>query len=301
MVLFGDCGHALMMALHIDVRGDFPPLSRDDINYSPRPFSYYRDHDMKRRSVQVLQKPSRKVCHDWIFSSSTNTHIAIDKPLFKTYTSFDSYVLSLADHRKIEVKGIGSVELKIRCRQDSRNERTIVLENVLHVPSWLCNIFSDVYFMPLRAFEHLWTESGVKFMVREDDRLQHWGYTENFCGLDRLVLGRRHDGRSPMLDDRDREVYAVNVVWPRGQQGEWEMYAAAHLKKEVKNCETITSRVQIRESISMLGNLSKQSSRSQLKEINANTTPTRKNRDVKISSLKAAASSLSLVRAATLR
>lgn len=290
-----------MTALHIDTRGNLPPISRDGVNYSPRPFSYYREHDMKRRSVQVLQKPSRRLCHDWIFSSSTNVHVAIDKPMFKTYTTFDSYVLSLADYRKIEVKGIGSVEIRIRCKQDSKSERTIMLENVLHIPSWLCNIFSDVYFMPLRTFEHVWTESGVNFMIREDDKLQHWGYTESFRGLDRLVLGRRHDGRSPMLEDKDREVYAVNVVWPRSQQDEWDVFASIHLKKEVKSHETPISRKQIRESISILGNLSKQSSRSHLKEISAYTTPTRKPRDSKINPLKVAASSISLVRAATFR
>jgi hypothetical protein len=162
-------------------------------------------------------------CFDWIFSSASNTHIAIDRSAFKTYTPFKSYVLTIADHRQILVKGIGSVDLDLRRKWGSRKCHTITLDNVLHAPGWMCNIFSDVYFEANGQFEHSWATEGVQFMKEKDQgKLRTWGFTEEFCGLDRLVLARNVRGRSPMLEDPDREVFSINVKWPQGQMDRWE-------------------------------------------------------------------------------
>lgn len=62
-------------------------------------------------------------------------------------------------------------------------------------------------------------------MKRKDEgKLRTWGFTEEFCDLDRLVLARNVRGRSPMLEDPDREVFSINVKWPQGQRDRWEAF-----------------------------------------------------------------------------
>jgi hypothetical protein len=169
---------------------------------------------------------NRQPCYDWIFSSASNVHVAIDRSSFKTYAPFKSYVLTVSDYRQIPVLGIGTVDLDLRRKKGSRQCHTITLENVLHVPSWMCNVFSDVYFEPVAGngeFEHEWGREGVQFMKRkEGDKLRTWGYTEEFSGLDRLVLARSVKGRSPMAEDAGREIFSVNLNFPQSQRDRWE-------------------------------------------------------------------------------
>lgn len=167
--------------------------------------------------------PKKLPCYDWIFSSASNVHIAVDRASFKTYIPFRTYVLAIADQRQVPAKGIGTVELRIRRQPGTKEGHKILLENVLHIPSWICNIFSDVHLQPARDFEHDWSDFGVSFQQKKDDKWKPWGYTENFCGLDKLVLSRQLQGRSPMLDDKDREVFSVNVTWPQHQRDKWHM------------------------------------------------------------------------------
>lgn len=180
---------------------------------------------IKPDSSKVLLHNSNP-CYDWIFSSASNVHIAIDRSVFKTYTPFMTYVLAVSDHRQIPVKGIGSVDLDLRRKKGSRKCHTITLEHVLHAPSWMCNVFSDVYFEQGNGkFEYTWGKEGIQFMKRKDGgELRTWGFTEDFCGLERLELARDLKGTSPMLDDPDREVFSINVKWSQGQQDRWEVF-----------------------------------------------------------------------------
>jgi hypothetical protein len=74
------------------------------------------------------------LCHDWIFSSASNVRVAIDRSTFKTYSAFKSYVLTVPDGTPVKVRGIGTVELKIRRQPSNKESHYITLENVLHVP-----------------------------------------------------------------------------------------------------------------------------------------------------------------------
>ncbi len=90
----------------------------------------------------------------------------------------------------------------------------------------MCNVFSGIYFERGNGqFEHTWGKEGVQFMKRKDEgELRTWGFTEDFCGLERLVLARNLKGGSPMLDDPDREVFSINVKWSQGQKERWEVF-----------------------------------------------------------------------------
>ena len=219
------------MAFRLDPRGDLPPPII-------QPSSYYYTHHSRVPSYGVLtKKPKKKQCYDWIFSTASNVHIAIDRTAFKTYVAFKSYVLTISDQRQVPIRGIGSVELKLKREPGSRDNHKITLENVLHVPNWYCNIFSDVYFFPASSYEHTWTEFGVNFFMRDKEIFKPWGYTENFCGLDKLVPSKHQPGRSPMLEDPDREVFSVSLTWPQSQQDKWTNLISGEMKKEAERIE----------------------------------------------------------------
>lgn len=214
-----------------DPRGDLPSLGIHLITPQILP---------TRRSFRKLPKGKnhkKLPCYDWIFSSATNIHIAVDKSSFKTFTPFDSYILTVAGQQRVHVRGIGSVDLKIRCRPNGRDSRLISLDNVLYVPSWPCNIFSDCYFDPPHDFEHLWIDNGVCFSKKVHGRIKAWGYTESFCGLDRLVLSRKPRGRSPMLEDKEREVWSVNLRWPQSQRDKWQAFYNKELQRMAREHE----------------------------------------------------------------
>jgi hypothetical protein len=227
------------MAFRFDPRGDLPVPIIQNTSFYHRPDSTLSRYDQRRSGAYVFSPPKKKTCYDWIFSSASNVHIAVDRSAFKKYVSFKSYVLAVADQRQVPVKGIGTVELKIRRQPGGRESHRITLENVLHVP-WLCNILSDVYFQPAKDYEHNWTDVGVNFQKLDGERWKPWGYTENFCGLDKLVLARKLDGRSPMLEDKEREVFSVNVMWPQSQRDKWERLIALEMKMEAEEHEANT-------------------------------------------------------------
>ena len=242
------------MAFRFDPRGDLPAPTIQSTYYKPLLPNGRRDDDIWRRSGvqssnglhsyatsgrlsgQQMNTRARQpaitpvtavACHDWIFSSASNVHVAVDRSAFKTYTCFKSHVLRVADQSPVKVRGIGTVELKIRRQPGSKESHTIILENVLHVPKWICNVFSDIYFTPINAFEHTWTDFGVSFLRKEDGKLKYWGFTEGFLGLERLVLAKKTRGRSPMLEDQDREVFSVSLAWPQAQRDKWEAQLTA--------------------------------------------------------------------------
>ncbi|EXJ93674.1 hypothetical protein A1O1_02066 [Capronia coronata CBS 617.96] len=217
------------MAFHFDPRRDLPPPNIE-------PSSYYTSRRTASYGIP-LKKAKAKQCYDWIFSSASNVHVAIDRAAFKTYFPFRSYVLTVADQRQVFVRGIGTVEVKIRREPGGKDSHTVCLENVLHIPDWICNIVSDICFVPAAKHEHSWTEFGVNFFVREKESLRPWGYTENFCGLDRLVLSRNLHGRSPMLEDADREVFCVSLTWPESQRDKWDELIAQGVRQEAERLE----------------------------------------------------------------
>jgi hypothetical protein len=216
------------MSFMLDPRGDLPPPTI-------QPSSYYYTHHHRRGTSYALptkKQKKKKQCYDWIFSTASNVHVAIDHSTFKTYTPFKSYVLTVSDQRQVSVRGIGTVELKLKREPGSRENHTIVLQSVLHVPDWLCNVFSDIFFTPASSYEHTWTEFGVSFFARNQHVFKPWGFTESFCGLDRLVLSKNHQGRSPMMEDPDREVFSVSLTWPQSQMSKRDAFVADNMKKE---------------------------------------------------------------------
>lgn len=177
------------------------------------------------------------VCSDWIFTSASNAHVAVDRDAFQSYTPFESYVLTVAEQKQITVKGIGSVELKVKRSAKAREWHTVVLKDVLHVPNWVCNIFSDTFFDE-GEYDHMWTSEGAVFWERkratvygqkkkEKISLSEWGYTEDFFGLERLGIAMESHRltRSIMAEEyktTGKEIWSVNLTWPGSQKMKWD-------------------------------------------------------------------------------
>ncbi|KAL9623231.1 MAG: hypothetical protein Q9160_002546 [Pyrenula sp. 1 TL-2023] len=189
-----------------------------------------------RYYAQQEEDEPEPLCSDWIFTSASNAHIAIDKGSFKKYTPFESYVLTVADKRHLSVRGIGCVELKVKRSAKSSESHTVLLENVLHVPEWVCNIFSDTFFDG-GEYAHLWTSEGAAFWEKkyvetqdegaEEARLVEWGYTHDLFGLEKLRVVEPSGGRSIITEEYDangKEIWCVNLAWPASQMMKWKMF-----------------------------------------------------------------------------
>lgn len=239
----------MMDSLRLDPRADLvvPVFDHRAFHFRPKSTVNSRDKRSSVMSMPPASFPRRKPCYDWIFSSASNVHIAIDRSAFKTYIPFRTYVLAIADQRQVPAKGIGTVELKIKRQPGSKESHKVVLENVLYVPNWLCNIISDAHFTPAQDFEHNWSEFGFYFQQRKDDKWRPWGYTEAFCGLERLVLYKDLAGRSPMLEDEDREVYSVNVSWPQHQRTKWTAMVEEEEQKLARQREREAAKNELKE------------------------------------------------------
>jgi gag-polypeptide of LTR copia-type/Domain of unknown function (DUF4219)/GAG-pre-integrase domain len=80
----------------------------------------------------------------WILDSGASSHMAWDKTSFNSYKPLSGTTISVAaDGRggggKVAVAGVGSVEIKTIV--DGR-DKTVVLQDVLHVPTLVVNLFS---------------------------------------------------------------------------------------------------------------------------------------------------------------
>lgn len=205
-----------------------PQRQRNSYAALTAPHRYYTQQEEEERPEPL--------CADWIFTSASNAHIAINKGIFKKYTPFESYVLTLADRKHLSVRGIGSVELQIKKSATGNDSHTVLLENVLHVPEWVCNIFSDTFFEG-GAYAHLWTNEGAVFWEKkyvegpegepEETHLVEWGYTNEFFGLEKLKIVEPSVGRSIITEEYEangKEIWCVNLTWPASQMMKWDKH-----------------------------------------------------------------------------
>ncbi|KAL4992657.1 hypothetical protein BDW68DRAFT_173046 [Aspergillus falconensis] len=112
-------------------------------------------------------------CYDWIINSGT-THYARDRYIFTTYRP-----------TKIFVAGIGTVELRVKVPGSTRispKSRTLVLDNVLHLPHAVCNGFSARLYRKIHG-----GGTGKDGGVDAEGLLPLW-CSEKFGDVSRLVL-----------------------------------------------------------------------------------------------------------------
>ncbi|KAL9085645.1 MAG: hypothetical protein Q9159_004583 [Coniocarpon cinnabarinum] len=87
------------------------------------------------------------LCPDWALHNNSNVHLAVDRQWFISYTPFASQVLTgmvaglLGGGQTLPVIGVGTVEIPVKVRDGIH--RTLRLDDVVHVPDYVCNIVAS--------------------------------------------------------------------------------------------------------------------------------------------------------------
>ncbi|RAH85140.1 hypothetical protein BO86DRAFT_407521 [Aspergillus japonicus CBS 114.51] len=118
------------------------------------------------------ENPSRRRCWDWMVVSGTN-HYAKNRASFKSYRPVNRMV----SNGTLFIAGVGTVELSVRASPARGSPtRTLVLDNVLHIPKAICNGFCFGQYHTI-----------------------HKGTP--FCGLEKLALAGNPQGESDLNED----------------------------------------------------------------------------------------------------
>ena len=132
------------------------------------------------------ENSSQRRCWDWMVVSGT-CHYAKDRSAFKTYHEVGKTVgHTMFPEQTIFVAGIGTVELNVRSsNEDGTPDRLLVLENVFHIPSAICNGFSFVVYQNTNGGNaHLGPD---QFQGFDNDGMPLW-CGQPFRRLQKLVL-----------------------------------------------------------------------------------------------------------------
>jgi hypothetical protein len=149
---------------------------------------HYRDlkeHRKQQKQKKVERKSNppqrRRRCWDWIVVGG-DYHYAKNRSSFKKYHRIKAKI------GLTRVIGIGTIELQVE-RKDS-TPYTLILENVLHTPSAICNGFNP----SLTDCRQMWSAAdSVEGNSANGESLWH---ARNFFGLPRLVIVNNPEGDS---------------------------------------------------------------------------------------------------------
>ncbi|KAK0624134.1 zinc-binding domain-containing protein [Immersiella caudata] len=162
-------------------------------------------------------------CPDWVLSSLCNVHIARDRPWFgQDYTPFPS-ILACG----LRVEGVGSVELPTKHYpkgKGRRNQGTLHLSNVLHVPEAACN-FLGAPLVFQYALEMDWKDPSRSF-IRDQmgTPLASFRYASDgkqfAIHLSGPLVGPKVGPLTLSAPDR----YDIRAIWPDAEQYRWIAY-----------------------------------------------------------------------------
>jgi hypothetical protein len=149
---------------------------------------HYRDlkehrKQQKDKKLEAKSNPPlrRRRCWDWIVVGG-DYHYAKNRSSFKEYHRIKAKI------GLTRVIGIGTIELFVE-RKDS-TPYTLVLEDVLHTPSAVCNGFNP----SLTDCRQTWTTNDT--VEGKDTSGQSLWHARNFFGLPRLVIVNNPEGDS---------------------------------------------------------------------------------------------------------
>ena len=160
---------------------------------------------------------------DWIWSSTSNIHVANHRDWFTTFTPFSSVVTGgSASSETQAVEGIGDVTLELRrmvgaaakaAKNKAMVNSTIVLRDVLYVPTFTCNVLGE----PVRSEYDV--SIGVDKLLMDKDTGRGVGLLErNAAGLTKVILKGQAKGQSSLKKD---EVGDVSATWSDGEKKKW--------------------------------------------------------------------------------
>jgi len=166
--------------------------------------------------------PSGEAYHtDWIISTSSNVSVANNRDWFTTFTPFETYCDQLHGGLGLEVAGIGTVPLNLKLRKykpaGKTNSRNITLQNVLYVPSSVCNIFSLRRSL-ISGFKLEISQSGAILIDGVGNRI---GLVDMSNMLRLCLHGQR---RCPSL--YSDTMYNTSAMWPETERARWDAHQA---------------------------------------------------------------------------
>ncbi|KAL8883164.1 MAG: hypothetical protein Q9192_007398 [Flavoplaca navasiana] len=159
--------------------------------------------------------------NDWIWSNTSNVHVANHRDWFTSYTPFNSKVGSIVSGLGAEVVGIGDVDLPTKShptRNGAAYRRIIPLKNVLHVPSFFCNVFAtnvlEGYGIELchagPTAGHIFSRpSGARVALIDFSVL----YRVRLCGQSAKQTSLEKDS-----------LYYVNARWSPDERAKWQAH-----------------------------------------------------------------------------
>jgi len=155
------------------------------------------------RAAQNEAQPSSSasemagLCPDWVLSTNSNVSTAVNRGWFKTYTPYETYTVDpLFRGNPTRVCGIGTVTIiiesvKQKSKKGKRSPLTLTLHNVLHIPTFFCNIIGKPFIDDNKAYYSfddmaLKWESGSIIALLEHRPIQS-PKTDNALGGDGLL------------------------------------------------------------------------------------------------------------------
>ena len=167
---------------------------------------------------------------DWIFSNTSNVHVANHRDWFTTFAEFKTHLVGgLGTEGNIQVLGIGTVELDVKThlnRKGSKARRKITLREVLFVPSSVCNILGTPIFEDFNAI----TQGGMSGGLKDKQTGGSAGLFD--CPrLFKLWLVGHTKGRTSLTSNN---LYWIYVTWPDEQRARWFLY------QKVANAERVS-------------------------------------------------------------
>ena len=159
---------------------------------------------------------------DWIISSNSNVHIANNRDWFTSFTPFETYCSQIYTDSRLEVAGIGTVQLNVKLYKRNRarqaNSRIITLHNVLYAPSYVCNIFGQPSSSDY-GFQLEFSQNGGTVIDQNGNRA---GLIE----ITRLPHLRLHGRRGGWTSLDAGTVYIINAWWPDTERARWNAHQA---------------------------------------------------------------------------
>lgn len=186
-----------------------------------------REHRKRKRDAQIAKaikktkptdEPPRRRCWDWMITTG-NCHYAKNRSSFKEYRRVGKSVPNgIIEGITTFIAGCGTVELKVQTsREEGSSVRTLVLEDVVHIPEAKCNGFSVAVYHTLHGGS---TRLGREPSGRDEEYRPLW-CSEEFKGLNKLVLAGNPQGESylgdgvKMLSMYIRDEDLEEIVGPR--------------------------------------------------------------------------------------
>lgn len=154
---------------------------------------------------------------DWIFSNSSNVHVANHRAWFTKYTPFNTHLdIGMSSGPTCKVEGVGEVELTVKThpnRGGSQHQRVLILHHVLHAPSSRCNILG----MPIMDGYNVVLEPEMGRIIDEKS-----GACAGLLDHNRLYRLRLRGQRSNQSSLDPGIANLIRANWPASERASWE-------------------------------------------------------------------------------